>query len=115
MSQAFAATARALRPSVVRIDVEMERPKLSRRNFQPDDVPPDMERLFERFFHFGDGEGMPMPGPGHGTGRGVIDGAGNIITNSHVAKRPARSRSHSPTGASSPPKSWEPIPRPTLP
>jgi serine protease Do len=91
LSQAFAATARALRPSVVRIDVEMERPKLSRRNFQPDDVPPDMERLFEHFFHFGDGEGMPMPGPGHGTGSGVvIDGAGNIITNSHVAEKASK-------------------------
>jgi serine protease Do len=91
LSQAFAATARALRPSVVRIDVEMERPKLSRRNFQRDDVPPDMERFFEHFFHFGDGEGMPTPGPGHGTGSGVvIDGAGNIITNSHVAEKASK-------------------------
>ena len=91
LSQAFAATARALRPSVVRIDVEMERPKLSNRNFPRDDVPPDMERFFEHFFHFGDGEGMPMPGPGHGTGSGVvIDGAGNIITNSHVAEKASK-------------------------
>jgi len=89
LSQAFAATARALRPSVVRIDVEIERPKLSRGNFQRDDMPPDMEHFFEHFFRFGDGsEGLPTPGPGHGTGSGVvIDGAGNIITNSHVAEK----------------------------
>jgi len=88
MSQAFAATARALRPSVVRIDVEIERPKMARRDSQRGDVPPEMERFFEHFFGFGDGEGLPMPGPGRGTGSGVvIDGAGNIITNSHVAEK----------------------------
>jgi serine protease Do len=89
LSQAFAATARALRPSVVRIDVEMERPKLSRRDFKHDDVPPEMQPFFERFFNFGNGsEGLPTPGPGRGTGSGVvIDGAGNIITNSHVAEK----------------------------
>jgi serine protease Do len=92
LSQAFAATARALRPSVVRIDVEIERPKAPRRNFQRDDLPPDMEHFFEHFFQFGDGsEGLPMPGPGHGTGSGVvIDGAGNIITNSHVAEKASK-------------------------
>jgi len=92
LSQAFAATARALRPSVVRIDVEIERPKVSRREFRHDDVPPDMEHFFEHFFGFGDGfEGLPMPGPGRGTGSGVvIDGAGNIITNSHVAEKASK-------------------------
>jgi len=87
LSQAFAATARALRPSVVRIDVEIDRPAQSRRDFHRDDVPPEMERFFEHFF--GNGfEGLPAPGPGHGTGSGVvIDGAGNIITNSHVAEK----------------------------
>jgi serine protease Do len=92
LSQAFAATARALRPSVVRIDVEMERPKAPRRDPQRDEVPPDMERFFEHFFNFGNGfEGMPAPGPGRGTGSGVvIDGAGNIITNSHVAEKASK-------------------------
>lgn len=92
LSQAFAATARALRPSVVRIDVEVEQPKLSRRNFHREDLPPDMERFFEHFFQFGDGfEGIPAPGPGHGTGSGVvIDGAGNIMTNSHVAEKASK-------------------------
>jgi len=108
LSQAFAATARALRPSVVRIDVEIERAKPVRRNFQRDDLPPDMERFFEHFFQFGDGsEGLPMPGPGHGTGSGlVIDGAGNIITNSHVAEKASKVTVTSPTDASSPPRSW---------
>jgi serine protease Do len=94
LSQAFAATARALRPSVVRIDVEIDRAKLSRRDFQRDDLPPDLERFFERLFPFGDnfdGVPMPGPGPGHGTGSGlVIDGAGNIITNSHVAEKASK-------------------------
>jgi len=79
---------------VVRIDVEIERAKPVRRNFQRDDLPPDMERFFEHFFQFGDGsEGLPMPGPGHGTGSGlVIDGAGTSSPTATWRKRPARSR-----------------------
>lgn len=91
LSQAFASTARALRPSVVRLDIEMEAPKLRDRHMRRDDVPPDMERFFEHFF------GAPFDGfpqeqaPGRGTGSGVvIDGSGNIITNSHVAERAAK-------------------------
>lgn len=95
LSQAFAGTARALRPSVVRIDIETEAPKGPRgRQFRRDDVPPDLERFFEHFFG---GPGAPfdgMPGPrqpGRGTGSGVvIDSAGNIITNSHVAEKAAK-------------------------
>jgi serine protease Do len=92
LSKSFAATARALRPSVVRIDVEVDRPKVSRRGPQRDDVPPGMERFFEHFFGFGEpGEGLPMPGPGRGTGSGVIiDGNGHIITNSHVAEKASK-------------------------
>ena len=91
LSQAFASTARALRPSVVRIDVEMEPPKVGGRHMRRDDVPPDLERFFERFFG-GPLDGIPgTPQPGRGTGSGVvIDGAGNIITNSHVAERAAK-------------------------
>jgi serine protease Do len=92
LSKAFATTARALRPSVVRIDVEMERPKMPRRSPQREDVPPGMERFFEHFFGPGEpGEGFPSPGPGRGTGSGVvIDSAGNIITNSHVAEKASK-------------------------
>ena len=97
MSQAFASTARALRPSVVRLDIELEAPKVGGRHMRRDDVPPDMEKFFEHFFGgspFGGSpfDGFPGPStPGRGTGSGVvIDGTGNIITNSHVAERAAK-------------------------
>ena len=92
LSQAFASTARALRPSVVRLDIETEAPKTSGgRHLRRDDVPPEMERFFEHFFG-GQGDGFPMPStPGRGTGSGVVmDGRGNIITNSHVAEHAAK-------------------------
>jgi serine protease Do len=91
LSQAFASTARALRPSVVRLDIEMESPKIRDRHMRRDDLPPDMERFFEHFFG-APFDGFPQPNaPGRGTGSGVvIDGAGNIITNSHVAERAAK-------------------------
>jgi serine protease Do len=88
LSRAFAATARALRPSVVRVDVTTAAPKTGRRGNphgqpSPDEVP----EFFKRFFDFGDGGGMPSPGPGHGTGSGVvIDTVGHVLTNSHVVK-----------------------------
>src|SRR5262245_39076528 len=62
LSQAFAATARALRPSVVRVDVEKEgpRPVAGRRRLLPE-LPPGLERFFN--FDFGDGTNQPEPGP----------------------------------------------------
>ncbi len=93
LSQAFASTARALRPSVVRLDIVMEAPKVSGgRRFRSDDVPPEMEHFFEHFFGGGGGEGFPMPStPGRGTGSGVVlDSKGDIITNSHVAEHAAK-------------------------
>jgi serine protease Do len=92
LSQAFASTARALRPSVVRLDIELEAPKVGGRHMRRDDVPPDLERFFEHFFGGAPFDGFPTPStPGRGTGSGVvIDGAGNIITNSHVAERAAK-------------------------
>jgi serine protease Do len=87
LSSAFSAVAKALRPSVVRIDVEVQRTPVAQRGPQnvpgePDDgLPP----LFRRFFEFGPGEGMPEPTPSRGTGSGVVtDMAGNIVTNRHV-------------------------------
>jgi serine protease Do len=91
LSKAFAATAKALAPSVVRIDVRAGRPPFAergggRRN-DPygDSLPP----MFRRFFDFGgaqpDFPGPGVPGPTAGTGSGIIiDGAGNVVTNSHV-------------------------------
>jgi serine protease Do len=87
LSSAFAAVARALRPSVVRIDVEIQHPALSQRDPGDDsgdgeqEVPP----LFRRFFGFGNGRQAPEPGPQRGTGSGVVlDTAGDIVTNRHV-------------------------------
>jgi serine protease Do len=92
MSQAFASTARALRPSVVRLDIEMQAPKVREgRYFQHQEVPPGMEHFFEHFFG-APFDGFPPPStPGHGTGSGVvIDARGDIITNSHVAEHAAK-------------------------
>lgn len=84
LSRAFASVAEAMRPTVVRIDVEVSaggrRTAGSPGRGQPDldDIPP----LFRRFFEFG--EAQP-PQPQHGTGSGVVlDGAGHVITNRHV-------------------------------
>jgi serine protease Do len=97
LSAAFANTAKAVRSSVVRIDVEGPKPPLAeRRPRSPndDDVPGDLPRLFRRFFFdFGevpDFPEAPMPGPVRGTGSGIIlDTAGNVVTNSHVVERAA--------------------------
>ena len=68
LSRAFAATARAMRPSVVRLDVEMGArpimPSADRRLERPPDI--------RRFFGFGEGWQAPaipeMPMPARGTG-----------------------------------------------
>jgi serine protease Do len=93
LSRAFSSVAKALRPSVVRIDVEIaQQPRISRNGrseARPRNGEPDMRDFFERFFE--DGEGAPFPqqpGPGRGTGSGVLlDTAGDILTNSHVVAK----------------------------
>jgi serine protease Do len=96
LSTAFASTAKAVRPSVVRIDIEGPKPPLAeRRPRSPDDddSPGELPKLFRRFFEFGeapDFPGAPVPGPVRGTGSGVIlDMAGHVITNSHVVEHAA--------------------------
>jgi serine protease Do len=91
LSQAFAATAKAVAPSVVRLDVRAGRPPIAERERGPrgnpfsDNLPP----AFRRFF-FDPGQTPDFPGPGmrgpvSGTGSGIIiDGAGNVVTDSHV-------------------------------
>jgi serine protease Do len=96
LSRAFSSVAKALGPSVVRIEVEVGGPGAGhggRHGFSPpggdDDndgggnVPP----FFRHFFEFGPNEGMPgpSPGPSHGVGSGfILDTNGNIVTNRHV-------------------------------
>jgi serine protease Do len=98
LSSAFANTAKAVRPSVVRIDIEGPKPPLAerrRRSPDDDDVPGDLPRFFRRFFFdFGEAPDFPqapMPGPVRGTGSGIIlDTAGNLVTNSHVVEHAAK-------------------------
>jgi serine protease Do len=91
LSQAFAATSKAVRPSVVRIDVEREAPRVARRSRGQEGDPffGPLPPLFRRFFEFGEGDlpEVPMPSPVAGTGSGfVLDAAGTIMTNSHVVE-----------------------------
>ncbi len=93
LSSAFSAAARALSPSVVRIDVEIparvaenEGQGQGREHEQEGDgSDPQMAPFLRRFFQFGQGMPEPSPGPQRGTGSGVVmDGRGDIVTNRHV-------------------------------
>ena len=88
LSLAFSAAAKALRPSVVRVDVEIEHPNVADRG---DDGDEEMAPFFRRFFQFGPGMPEPSPGPQRGTGSGVImDARGSIVTNRHVVSGATR-------------------------
>ena len=79
LSSAFSAVAKALRPSVVRIDVE-----ISGRGAEgePGDESDQQAPFLRRFFQFGTPEAAP---PQRGTGSGVVmDARGDIVTNRHV-------------------------------
>jgi serine protease Do len=94
LSRSFSNVAKALGPSVVRIEVEVGTPRAGagpgrgrapQQNDDDDDngnVPP----FFRHFFGPGGG-GMPEPGPSHGVGSGFIIGTnGDIVTNRHVVQ-----------------------------
>jgi len=88
LSNAFAAAAKALRPSVVRIDVESGAPPVPNRERQGRPTLPrgaDVPDIFKHFFDAdpGDGPGMPRRGTGSGV---VIDSAGDVVTNRHVVE-----------------------------
>jgi serine protease Do len=91
LSHSFSGVAKALRPSVVRVDVDIDEPKVAKnRQGGGKGRAPDMRDFFERFFE-GEGGGPSQPQPGHGTGSGVLlDGAGNILTNSHVVQKASK-------------------------
>ena len=91
LSSAFSAAARALRPSVVRIDVEIEHPRVAARGDDGSDDGDDVPQFWRRFFQFGPGMPDQTPGPQRGTGSGVVmDGGGDIVTNRHVVSGATR-------------------------
>ncbi|MES1208999.1 MAG: trypsin-like peptidase domain-containing protein [Pseudomonadota bacterium] len=88
LSTAFASVARALRPSVVRIDVEIGGSRVAQGG---DDDDEQMAPFLRRFFQFGPGMPEPSPGPQRGTGSGVImDARGDVVTNRHVVSGATR-------------------------
>lgn len=85
LTDAFANAAKAIRPSVVRIDVELggARPALAGGGREPGPMPDFLRRFFDQ-----GGGGLPPPGPQRGMGSGVIiDNAGHVLTNAHVIAR----------------------------
>ena len=83
LSSAFSAVAKALRPSVVRIDVEIAPSRVAQNDGNDGPSEEDLAPFLRRFF----GPGMPEPeqGPQRGTGSGVVlDARGDIVTNRHV-------------------------------
>jgi serine protease Do len=95
LSHAFSNVAKALGPSVVRIEVEIGGGRGGMMGphgrGMPDDgddddggeIPPQ----FRHFFQFGPGGGMAPPGPQHGVGSGfIIDTNGDVVTNRHVVQ-----------------------------
>jgi serine protease Do len=81
LSAAFSAVARALRPSVVRIDVEISGGAHVAEDEGGDE---DLAPFLKRFFHFGPGQPEATP-PQRGTGSGVVmDARGDVLTNRHV-------------------------------
>ncbi len=88
LSRAFSNVAKALGPSVVRIEVEvgMQRGQRGRGRVPTPNDDDDGGSPFRHFFQFGPG-GIPEPGPAHGVGSGFIIGTnGDIVTNRHVVQ-----------------------------
>jgi serine protease Do len=85
LSQAFAAVARALRPSVVRIDVEIGPSRVAQNDGEGEQVSP----FLRRFFQFGSPDQSPEPQRGTGSGV-VMDMRGDIVTNRHVVSNATR-------------------------
>src|SRR6185312_5090765 len=87
LSNAFSAVAKALKPSVVRIDVEIGGSQVAQRGDEDEQMAP----FLRRFFQFGPGMPEPSPVPQRGTGSGVVmDTRGDIVTNRHVVSNATR-------------------------
>jgi serine protease Do len=89
LSDAFANASQAIRPSVVRIDVEMVREAGSPLARDDQQSEPELPDFLRRFFGQGGrgGPGMPSPQPVRGTGSGfILDKTGDIVTNAHVVE-----------------------------
>src|SRR4051812_1557550 len=85
LSSAFSAVAKALRPSVVRIDVEIAPSRVAQNDGNDGQGDEDLAPFLRRFFQFGPGMPEPDQGPQRGTGSGVVlDARGDIVTNKHV-------------------------------
>ena len=88
LSRAFASTAKAVRASVVRIDVRKQRPPIVQGRGYPWGGGPAFGNVPPSFLPFQFGGAPDSPGPATplgGTGSGIlIDSAGNVVTNSHV-------------------------------
>jgi serine protease Do len=86
ISEAFSRTAGAIRPSVVRLDVELDRdPQRLAQHSDRLGAPQGPDDFFRRFFDFGDR--LHPPEAVRGTGSGVLlDAEGRITTNSHVIR-----------------------------
>jgi serine protease Do len=79
LSNAFAGAAKAIRSSVVRIDVEGIPPEALGEHA----LPPDMPEFLRKFLE----QEAPPQKELRGTGSGVIvDGAGDVLTNGHVVR-----------------------------
>ncbi len=86
VSEAFANAAAAVRPSVVRLDVEEIADPSGLTESSPHE-PGEVPNSLRRFFHLGAPVAPKARVPVHGTGSGiVIDGKGDVLTNSHVVR-----------------------------
>jgi serine protease Do len=86
LSDAFADAAAAIRPSVVRLDVEETVEASSLKDADEARQSPDLPEFMRRFLGLG-GKGPSRHVPVEGTGSGIIiDARGDILTNSHVVR-----------------------------
>ena len=83
LSSAFESAAKAIRPSVVRIDVE----SVAAEMLGESEPPPDAPDFLRKFLDVPEPGDARPPATLHGTGSGVIiDPGGDVLTNGHVVR-----------------------------